>query len=450
MENNTAFIGKIGFIEPIEKADRIVSAKVMLNGIPITQVVVGKGEFQEGDLIVYFDSNLCLSDVAIEKLNKQNPRFGEENFEGIERYLAKGNRVRTIKLKSVISDGLVVKPVLFHTFFKSEKEASKTLVEGFNFSSIGDTEICHKYIVPVRTQSQSSGKKKRKNSSQGPVIVPGHFPEHDDTEQLLRNLHKVNPDDIIHLSRKYHGTSSRAGNVLIQRKLSFTEKVLKKLGVKISDTEYRYAYGSRRVTKKIEDIEDKGDKTHYYNVDIWAEAGEKFFKGKLAKGEMVFFEIVGWLPNGSPIQKVFNNVYNYGAAENTYKIFVYRFTQTTEDGRVIEYSSQQVRNRCRELNVECVEQYYFGYARDLFPDIEVNDNWHKNFAERMVLTYLEKDCWDCVNPDTADEGVVLSIDNGGDCQKFKLKSKRFLERESEAANKGLVVDAEDGTEEVPM
>lgn len=246
-----------------------------------------------------------------------------------------------------------------------------------------------------------------------------------------------------------HNTSSRAGNVLIKRKLSMVENFLKIFGVKVQETEYRYAYGSRRVTKKIEDIEGK-EKQHYYKFDVWADAGEKFFKGKLAKGEMVFFEIVGWLPNGAAIQKVFDNVYNYGAVENTYKIFVYRFTQTSDDGHIVEYSAQQVRNRCKELNVECVQQYFFGYAKDLFPEITVDDNWHSNLAIKMKEMYLEKNCWDCVNADTADEGVVLSIDNGGSCQKFKLKSARFLERESEAANKGLVVDAEEGTEEVNL
>lgn len=226
IKNNSAFVGRIGQISPIEKADKIVSARVMLNGIPITQVVVGKGEFEEGDLIVYFDSNLCLSDVAIEMLNKQNPKFGEEKFEGIERYLARGNRIRTIKLRGTISDGLVIKPSLFEVFCKSSKEFEKMFVEGFSFTSLNDVEICHKYVTPVRTQSSSTGKRKKNSKEDDPVIIAGYFPEHEDTEQLLRNLHKVNPVDVIQISRKYHGCVS--GDTLVET-LEFGFKEIKEI-----------------------------------------------------------------------------------------------------------------------------------------------------------------------------------------------------------------------------
>jgi hypothetical protein len=58
MENNQAFIAKIGNIKPIENADRIVQADVILKGVPQTKVVVAKDAYKENDFIVYFDSNL--------------------------------------------------------------------------------------------------------------------------------------------------------------------------------------------------------------------------------------------------------------------------------------------------------------------------------------------------------------------------------------------------------
>jgi len=67
MENNQAFIGELIHIQPIDGADRIVSASVSVDGVtPITNVVVGK-ETQEHDKIVYFDSNMCLNEETILK-----------------------------------------------------------------------------------------------------------------------------------------------------------------------------------------------------------------------------------------------------------------------------------------------------------------------------------------------------------------------------------------------
>lgn len=241
-----------------------------------------------------------------------------------------------------------------------------------------------------------------------------------------------------------HGTSSRTGNVLVSRNLSFIEKVAKKLGFKISDTIYEYVYGSRRVTKKIEEV-DLPPKQHFYSYDLWSDAGEKFFKGKLAKGEVVYYEIVGWTPNGSAIQCIKDHVYNYGAPTNTYRIFVYRFTLTSEDGFTIEYSTQQVRERCKQLGVDFVEQYYYGFAKDKY-DISVDENWHTNFAQALCDEYLEKDALDCISPDTADEGIVLRREVFN-CDSFKLKSLRFLVRESKEMENENFVDMEASPED---
>ena len=438
MENNNAFVCKIGNFEKIENADKIIKASVILEGAPVTSVVVGINDYQENDLVVYFDSNLCLSDTAILEIDKQSPDFGKDTFNSINRYLARGNRVRCIKLRNTYSDGLTIPASKFYTFFKNEKEADKTLVEGFSFTSINEIEICHKYVVPVKTHSQGTGKKRNREKNQI-AIVSGHFPEHIDTAQLARNIHNVHPNDLIQISRKVHGTSCRTGYVLIERSLFIFEKIAKKFGVKISDKLYEYAYGSRRVTKKIDEV-DLPPKQHFYSYDLWTDAGEKFFKGKLAKGEVVYYEIVGWTPDGSPIQSIKDHVYNYGAPTNTYRIFVYRFTLTSEDGFTVEYSTQQVRERCKQLNVDCVEQYYYGFAKDKY-DIPIDENWATTFIEKLRDEYLEKDALDCISKDTADEGIVLRREVFN-CDSFKLKSLRFLDRESKEMEKEDYTDIE--------
>jgi hypothetical protein len=262
------------------------------------------------------------------------------------------------------------------------------------------------------------------------------IPRMDRYDLTVNSTHNFFANDIL-----IHNTSSRTGNVLTTRKLSFVEKIAKFLGVKINETEYHYVYGSRRVTKSIDEVESNANKIHFYSVDLWSEAGEKFFKGKLAKGEIVYYEIVGWLPTGAPIQKIGNSVYNYGAKENEYKIYVYRITLTNEEGYTVEYSTQAVKDRCKELNVPHVNELYYGKAKDLYPELDVSEHWHQNFLANLKRDYLEKLRTDCVNAKTFDEGIVIRREIGG-IDAFKLKSESFLTAESKALDEEKVSDLE--------
>jgi len=431
MNNNTAFIAKIGNFEKIENADKIIKASVILDGASVTSVVVGINDYKENDLVVYFDSNLCLSDTAIQEIDKQASDFTKEGFNSVARYLARGNRVRCIKLRGVFSDGLVIPVDKFYIFFKNEKEAIKTLVEGFSFTLINDVEICHKYVVPVKTQSQGSGKdrKKRKLISR---VIPSMFRFHVDTQQAQRNIHVFKPDQLISCSAKFHGTSSICSYTKVLKKLTWYETVLKKLGVNIVDYDYDYLYASRTVVKN-----DLLNGAGFYSQNIWQDAGEKYFKGKLHKGETVYFEIVGYLSNGSFIQKPFD----YGCAVNEFAIRVYRITLTSEDGTVSEYSWSAMKERCNELNVDMVVEYYYGKACDMYKDIPIDDNWNINFIQRLTDVYLEKDNPWCLKKGLPDEGVVIRIE-GLNINPYKLKSKRFIAKESELMEKEDYTDIE--------
>jgi hypothetical protein len=86
----------------------------------------------------------------------------------------------------------------------------------------------------------------------------------------------------------------------------------------------------------------------------------------LKKGETVFFEIVGFEPNGKPIMpavdteklkdKEFTKKYgksmtfSYGCnpTDKQFDIYVYRIHMTNEDGFSIEYSWEDIKERCKE------------------------------------------------------------------------------------------------------
>jgi coenzyme F420-reducing hydrogenase delta subunit len=390
-------------------------------------------------------------------------------------------------LKSVISNGLVINVEKFKKYFNTEKEYSETMKEGYTFTHIGDFEICHKYMPPVVRHGDGTNRWKGKKEPNR--MIDGIFKFHFDTDQLLRNINKVHMDDIISISRKVHGTSGIAGNTLVKRKLSLIEKIMKKIGIKIEDTEYDYIYASRGIVKNARKM-----KTDLLNKnDIWIHAGKKYFENKLYKGETVYYEIIGYLPTGKMVQKG----YDYGCKPGEYKIAVYRITMTNVDGNDIEYSWNMMKERCKELNVDMVEEFYYGTAGEYIPNILNKDfnelieeykptyeeieeyklnliksqpnilsedsmvegkvikditmptisneeirsrlikqKWGKEFIQILKDKYLEKDCWDSILPNKyPDEGIVLRIE-GLNIRSYKLKSEKFLLIESKAKDEG--------------
>jgi hypothetical protein len=418
LDNNVAFVAILKNIRPIEGADRIIQADVVLNGATITQVVVGK-DTQENTPVVYFDANMALSDRVV------------TDYPELATYLAKGNRVKVVKLKGVISNGFAVEVYKFARYMDAY---FVTFSEGFSFTSLGGIEICHKWIPPVKN-TPTQGKKKGRSGKTISRMIPGQFHFHIDTDQLPRNLHKLQPDQIISISRKIHGTSAIVSKCLVKKPLNFLSKIAKAIGVPVVDSEYAYIYASHTVVKN--DCQTKG----FYGTDIWTVAGEKCFKDKLHDGECVYYEVVGYLPSSSSmIQKG----YPYGCAVGEYKIAVYRITKTGPDGDVVEYSWQAMKERCKELDVPMVQEYDYGRVSSIYADYtgwncHIQDDWRNRFMANLKARYLEKDATDCNgNPD---EGIVIRIE-GKDIQAYKYKSEKFLLKESKAKEEE-VVDIED-------
>lgn len=422
MENNQAFVARLDNIQPIAGADKIVQADIMLKGIKITQVVVSK-DTEPGTFVVYFDSNMCLEQNVIDIIDKADPNFGKEGFLSLGNYLAKGNRVRVVKLRGVISNGLAVERDKFLQFCG----VGDTLIEGDSFIQLGTTPICHKYQPPVKVVhvSGKKGKKVKKVSR----MIPDQFHFHVDTDQLPRNMHRIFPNQVISISRKIHGTSAIVSNCLVKRKLSLKDKIAKFFGIPVLETEYDYVYASRTVIKN--DATTPG----FYGSDIWTQEGERNFKGKLHQGESVYYEIVGYLPGGGAIQKG----YPYGCLPGTCKIAVYRITSTAADGSVVEYGWKAMQERCIELGVPMVEEYFYGSLDTVHHcftdqgDVEGLAYWRAGLLELLRKLYLEKDAFDCNN--MPDEGVVIRIE-GLHIEAYKLKSEKFLLKESKAKEEG--------------
>ena len=224
---------------------------------------------------------------------------------------------------------------------------------GKEFDTVNGHKICQKYFVPVK-QSNNVKQGKRPKLSR---LVEGQVHLHTSTENLRKNIHKINPDDTISITYKEHGTSGWKANVLTKRKLTWFDKVLLKLGINIQTIEYSYVYGSRRVVKNS-DFEDLKNKNHFYNYDIWKDVSDRL--PDIPKGFTLYYEIVGYTKDGGYIQPK----YDYGCKVGENKVSVYRITHTTPDGLVTELSYPEIAEFCERVGLTPSHLFYYGTVRN--------------------------------------------------------------------------------------
>jgi hypothetical protein len=278
-------------------------------------------------------------------------------------------------------------------------------------------------------------------------------------------VHAITPDMWISISSKWHGTSAVFANLLVKRELGWLERLLKRLGVKIQESEYGYIWSSRRVVKGVGG-QEKENSIHYYDSDIWGLVAKEV-EDRIPKGFTVYGEIVGWTPEGSPIQPG----YAYGCQKGSHRLVVYRVTITNPDGKVIELSWQHKKQFCEKHGFEMVKELWFGraaeFGREIIPSLDTITlhEWQVAFA-RLVLDSADSNDWQIAfskllenqyvgdrmcqynNNEVPAEGVVLKVDRLDEAIALKQKSFLFLKRESEALDKGEL-DIETEQSEVP-
>ena len=177
-----------------------------------------------------------------------------------------------------------------------------------------------------------------------------------------------------------HNSSLRVGNVKISLKESkiryYLNKLFSKFDLRLESSKYKDVVGSRKVIK-TENLTQQS----YYKTNIWQNAYEKHFKGKLRKGEVLYAEIVGWEgdENSSPIMGRYSTekmgkdfvkqygkemIFSYGCAVGTFDVYVYRITLTNGDGYQYDYSWEDVKRRCNEMGVKHVVEVGTVYMKD--------------------------------------------------------------------------------------
>lgn len=357
-------------------------------------------------------------------------------------------RVKSIRLRGELSEGFIIPVVVLQNYVLSvtNKELND-VTEGTEFDAIehdGKEFWISKKYMPKHTQQQGSGvggKQSKKVPKGLDKVIDSQFRFHYDTTLIKKCPFVLNPESLIQISSKIHGTSGISAHVLCRREETLKERVLRFLRIdRTEKTQYDYLYSSRTVIKNK--YYNANVKDGFYGVDVWAEA-DKLVRPHLEKGQTAYYEIVGFLPNGGYIQKN----YDYGCVapkdnetytpEKHFKVRIYRVTYTNVDGKVLEYSTHQVQQWCEKNGLIPVEEYYYGKAKDLYPDIDPAEHWNENFLDRLAndgTFNMEKNSPECKNK-VPHEGVVIKIEDGMS-RAFKLKCFKFLNKEQEALDKG--------------
>lgn len=458
----TGFITTLKNVRKHPNADRLQIGECFGNSVIVSL------DYIEGQLGVYFPTDGQLS----EEFCKVNDlvRRKDENGNVCGGYLDPDKRnIKALKLRGEKSDGLFMPITCLAEFTKVSD-----LKEGDTISTLNGVEICKKYIPRSNHRSGGyHGKTHKAKANFAPT-----FYEHVDTAQLAYNLHAFKIGDTVELTLKMHGTSGRTGYLpLIKYKKNWIDKLFKRQGKEYK--EYGYVTGTRRVV--LDDKHDGG----FYDDNSFRHKMAKKFEGKLRKGEVVYYEIVGFVNEHTPIMASVKNskikdkeftkqygeetVFSYGCDRDgdfdgnasgsiapKCEVYVYRMTMVNEDGDVVEMSPDQVRMRCEQMGVKCVPVF----ERFIIPEFtaEVAEDERGYYVDdsavpvnpgEHVLRKVEQyyDGPDPIGKTHIREGVVARIVNRDNFAVYKHKNFSFKVLEGIIKDEAAEPDMEEAQDE---
>jgi RNA ligase (TIGR02306 family) len=241
MENNNSvcFVATINEVKAIEGADNIEQA--VIGG---WNTIVKKGTHQAGQLVIVATTDAVIPLELSDKFN-------------VTSYLRKGQRVRTVKLRGVYSECLVIPITLGHELNYSE---GQDMMQKLGIS---------KYEPPVKQIQLASGRKIKWRDNQ-------HFHIYYKFPNLKNVAGMFTEEDMVQITRKIHGTNARYG-IVRKSKLTFWDEVKKFFRLADKWIDYEYIYGSHNCEKG-------SDSQGFYSTDVWRTVAEKYdIKAKLWK-----------------------------------------------------------------------------------------------------------------------------------------------------------------------
>lgn len=417
------YVTRLKNVRKHPNADRLVLADVF-----DSTVVVGQNS-KDGDIVIYFPTDGQLSKEYCEYNNLVRKK--DENGNNIGGFLDPDKRnIKAIKLRGERSDGLVMP---LESLDYISKHLKDTLVVGDQITVLDGQEVCKKYIprTKVRTTGNAPTKRQKRKANEFPL-----FEEHRDTEQLDYNVDNFKAGELITLTLKMHGTSGRTAFLPSAGKNKIEHFIFKLF------PRYRYVTGTRRVV--LQQFETDG----YYGDNAFRAKYHRLLEGKLKKGETIYYEIVGWVNDTTPIMAQGNNkkvndkeftktygettTFSYGCKQGENQIYVYRMTMTTPDGEVVEYPWSLVKRRCEEMGINHVmelDRFIYTTKEDLYERV---NKW-LDIPDPIGKTHVA-------------EGVVARLEDKSIFTAFKKKGFYFKVLEGLIKDEAIAPDLEENQE----
>ena len=327
-QNSVCYVGVIGEVKPIVGADNI--EQVLVGG---WNAITKKGEYQFGDKVVVATTDAVIPQPLSDLMEVTN-------------YLRKGQRVRTVKLRGVYSECLLIP-------FKylAPKSLENNVNEGDDMMTIlGIT----KYEPPVKTVQLSVGGRKIKYHQNPNFKVYYKFPNQKNVPDMF------NDEDEVVITRKLHGTNARYG-IVRKKKLSLWDRVKMLFGNQWAA--FEYVYGSHNVEKGSDsqgfydtDVWKTVANTYNIRAKLWDHVKDTYEPSVLTEGVVIYGEIYG-----AGMQKN----YEYGLTDVKFAGF-----DVEVDGEYQPYINETVHFDC--LQLPQVELLYQG-------------NWDKEEQDKYVF-----------------------------------------------------------------
>jgi RNA ligase (TIGR02306 family) len=272
---------KIDEVIPHSNADRLELVR-----IAGWNCVVRKGEFKAGDVVIYIPIDSILP------FDLESTLFPPDSKVKLSK-----SRVKTIKLRGAISQGIVVRPDEVFPFPQQQRVSL-----GDNVAErLGIT----KYEPPVRDiPARLKGNQVPKKG------INPHFKKYTDIENFKYYPNLFEVGEQVYISEKAHGTSARYSWLPEEPNTGW--KKIKAFFRKLFSVPqpYEFCIGSRNVQ-----LQDKSKYDGFYSENVYGKIADQYdLRNKIPYGVGVYGEIVG-----AGIQKG----YTYGCGEGEHKFFVY-------------------------------------------------------------------------------------------------------------------------------
>jgi RNA ligase (TIGR02306 family) len=323
-------------------------------------VIIGKGNFEVGDAVIYVPVGSVLSEELEAILFPEGSKVTLNN-----------RRIRAAKIRGIISQGLLIDPAddKIHAILQKQFIGQYFNSGGYIGKDVANLLGITKYQEPVKSLPGIM----QTNPNANPYKVK-EFKEYTDIEHGKYYDRVLQDGEMVVITQKLHGTSARYG-WFPRPAISLLDKSRKFLGLL---PEWQFCWGSRRSQIQSKPGQSHpGFKSEAQGVefgDVYTKiAAQEKLRDKIPKGYSVYGEIVGW-----GIQKGY--LYNCGL--NKHDFYVYDIMR---DGKWL--NANEVSFYCKLFNLKQVPELYSGpYSKEKVDEKLTINVISKEIAEGVVVT----------------------------------------------------------------